>query len=174
MPIHLDPNYNRKLIALSKLYRKFPQAAAIEAVNFTKERFVRKNWIDKTVKPWAARKPSPDWLTDEQQLHANRGSLMTKSGRLKRSIRKTKVTRTSVTIGTDVPYAEPHNEGAKITSTINVKAHNRTRKGRQHQVKAFKRKRTITIEQRRFIGESYELLNRLASYLENEITQILK
>jgi phage gpG-like protein len=163
-----------KLNRLSKLYKRFPEMAAIEAVNFSKERFVRKNWVDKSVTRWKPRKPSPDWHSDAQKKAAARGSLMVKSGRLKRSIRKIKVTRNSVTIGTDVPYAEVHNEGAVINQTINVKTHSRKRKGRTETVKAHRRKRKMTIPERRFMGESALLLRRIERLVQKEINEILK
>jgi phage gpG-like protein len=170
----VTPDFIVKLNKLSKLYQKFPAMAGIEAVNFSKERFVRKNWVDKTNQPWQKRKPSPEWHSEEQKKAAARGSLMVKSGRLKRSIRKIKVTRNSVTIGTNVPYAQAHNEGAVINQTISVKAHNRTRKGREHKVKAFRLKRKITLPERRFIGESAILLRRIERMVQREIIQILK
>jgi phage gpG-like protein len=163
-----------KLNRLSKLYRKFPEMAAIEAVNFSKERFVRKNWVDKSVTVWKSRKASPEWHSEAQKKAASRGSLMVKSGRLKRSIRKIKVTRNSVTIGTDVPYAEAHNEGAVINQMVNVKSHNRKRKGRTSTVKAHRRKRKITLPERRFIGESALLLRRVERLVQREINDILK
>lgn len=163
-----------KLNRLSKLYKKFPEMAAIEAVNFSKERFVRKNWVDRSVKVWKPRKPSPEWHSEAQKKAAARGSLMVKSGRLKRSIRKIKVTRNSVTIGTDVPYAEVHNEGAVINQTITVKTHSRKRKGRTETVKAHRRKRKITIPERRFMGESALLLRRIERLVQKEINEILK
>jgi phage gpG-like protein len=170
----LSPDYIVKLNRLSKLYRKFPQMAAIEAVNFSKERFVRKNWVDRSVTAWKARKPSPEWHSEEQKKAAARGSLMVKSGRLKRSIRKIKVTRNSVTIGTDVPYAEAHNEGAVINTSVNVKKHSRKRKGREETVKAHRRKRKITLPERRFIGESAILMRRIERLVQKEINDILK
>ena len=170
----ISPDFIAKLNRLSKLYKKFPELAAIEAVNFSKERFVRKNWVDKSVTAWKARKPSPDWHSEGQKKAAARGSLMVKSGRLKRSIRKIKVTRNSVTIGTDVPYAEAHNEGAVINQSVNVKNHSRKRKGRTETVKAHKRKRKITLPERRFIGESAVLLRRVERLVQREINEILK
>jgi phage gpG-like protein len=170
----VSPDFIAKLQRLSKLYRKFPEMAAIEAVNFSKERFVRKNWVDKSVTAWKARKASPEWYSEEQKRAASRGSLMVKSGRLKRSIRKIKVTRNSVTIGTDVPYAEAHNEGAVINQMVNVKQHSRKRKGRTETVKAHRRKRKITLPERRFIGESALLLRRVERLVQREINDILK
>lgn len=167
-------DFVNKLNRLSKLYRKFPEMAAIEAVNFSKERFVRKNWVDKSVTAWKKRKASPEWHSEEQKKAASRGSLMVKSGRLKRSIRKIKVTRNSVTIGTDVPYAEAHNEGAVINQMVTVKQHSRKRKGRTETVKAHRRKRKITLPERRFIGESALLLRRVERLVQREINDILK
>lgn len=170
----ISPDFMVKLNRLSKLYRKFPEMAAIEAVNFSKERFVRKNWVDRTVTKWKERKPSPEWQSEQQKKAAARGSLMVKSGRLKRSIRKIKVTQNSVTIGTDVPYAQAHNEGAEINTTVNVKKHSRKRKGREETVKAHRRKRKIKLPERRFIGESAVLLRRLERLVQREISDILK
>lgn len=170
----ISQDFFNKLNRLSKLHQKFPELAAIEAVNFSKERFVRKNWVDKSVTRWKPRKASPEWQSDAQKKAAARGSLMVKSGRLKRSIRKIKVTRNSVTIGTDVPYAEAHNEGAVINQTVNVKKHSRKRKGRTETVKAHKRKRKITLPERRFIGESALLLRRVERLVQREINEILK
>jgi phage gpG-like protein len=161
--MNLDPNYIAKLNKLSKLYKKFPDMAAIEAVNFSKERFVQKNWVDKSRTKWKSRQ------------RKDRGSLMVRSGRLKRSIRKLKATRNSVIIGTDVPYAQAHNEGATIKKTVNVKQHTRKRKGRETEtVKAHRRKMNLKLPERRFIGQSALLGRRIERLLQKEINDILK
>ncbi|MDT8347363.1 MAG: hypothetical protein RQ756_06140, partial [Flavobacteriaceae bacterium] len=83
----LSPDYITKLNRLQLLYRKFPQLAGVEAVNFSKERFRQKNWLDRNRKKWKPRKRKAP------------GSLMVGkgSGRLKKSIRKVRQTRNSVT-----------------------------------------------------------------------------
>ncbi|HEX8575342.1 MAG TPA: phage virion morphogenesis protein [Flavobacterium sp.] len=161
---NLSPDFLLKLNKLQKLQRKFPDIAGIEAVKFSKERFVNKNWIDKTAEPWPPRKSKAP------------GSLMVGkgSGRLKRSIRKLKVTSNSVTIGTDVPYAQIHNEGGTIKKTVTVKSHSRKRKGRNVKVKSHSRKMNLTMPKRQFIGESSKLMNRIEELLETEINNILK
>lgn len=174
MLARLDPNFIIALNKLQKLKRNFPTMAGIEAVNFSKERFVRKNWLDRSPAAWKARKPSPEWHSEAQKKAAARGSLMVKSGRLKRSIRVIKVTPNSVTIGTDVPYAEPHNEGAVINQVVNVKSFSRKRKGRSETVKAHRRKRKMTLPKRQFLGESAILLRRVERLVQREITDILK
>lgn len=170
----ISPDFLKRLNRLSKLYTRFPDMAAIEAVNFSKERFVRKNWLDKSPKAWKQRSPSPEWHTEGQKKAASRGSLMVRSGRLKRSIRKIAVTRNSVTIGTDVPYAEAHNEGATINQSVTVKSHSRKRKGREYKVKSHKRNRRVKLPERKFIGESAILLRRIERLVQREITEILK
>ncbi|URC13959.1 phage virion morphogenesis protein [Flavobacterium sp. B183] len=156
-----------KLKRLSKLYKKFPELAAIEAVNFTKERFVRKNWVDRSVEPWEPRKRT-------KNKKGNRGALMVRSGRLKRSIRKLKVSRNSVTIGTDVPYAESHNDGLEINKVVNIKRHSRKRKGRTSTVKSHSRKMNLKLPERRFMGESALLLRRIERLMEREMKNILQ
>ena len=171
-------DYLRKLKALGKLYEKFPNMAAIEAVNFSKERFVQKNWVDRSRVAWKKRE------------RKDRGSLMTKSGRLKRSIRKLSYTRNSVTIGTDVPYAQIHNDGGTINKTVRVKSHTRkvTKRARSERtgrvlkkrvsngtttVKAHTRKMNTTYPQRQFLGESALLMRRIERLTQREIDKIL-
>lgn len=161
-----------KLKKLQRVYENFPEGAGIEAENFFKERFVRKNWVDRVPEPWQAKIKPPDWLP--AKWRKRRGSLLVDSGRLKRSIRVLKTTKTGVTVGTDVPYAQIHNEGGTINQTLNIKQHTRKRKGRTHTVKAHKRKRKFDIPKRQFIGESAILMRRIERYVEREIKEALK
>lgn len=161
-------DFFQKLDAMKKLRRNWRTKAATIAVNFSKERFVRKNWVDTGREPW------PAWSPKYAKSDAHGASLMIgkQSGRLKKSIRKLKATQNTVVIGTDVPYAEMHNEGIDSTRTVRVRAHTRKRKGRAIEVKAHTRK--MTMPQRRFIGESAVLGKRLEKHLQKEITKILK
>lgn len=90
----------------NNLHRRLLDEASIRALRFSKERFRQKNWIDTTPQKWKPRQ------------RRDRGSLMIRSGRLKRSIRVLNKTATSVTIGTDVPYARIHNEGGTIREKV--------------------------------------------------------
>lgn len=164
MLARLDPNFIIALNKLQKLRRNFPAMAGIEAVKFSKDRFVRKNWVGQSSEPWDPRKRKAP------------GSLMVGkgSGRLKRSIRVTQTTANSVTIGTDVPYAQIHNEGGVIDKTVNVREHSRKRKGRSEKVKSHRRKMNTTIPKRQFIGESTMLLYRVERLMQLEMLKILK
>lgn len=156
-----------------KLRNVWHKQAATLAVNFSKERFVRKNWVDDSREPW------------KDRAREDRGSLMIRTGRLKRSIRKIKASRNSVTIGTNVPYAEIHNEGM-TDKTVRVRAHTRKRKDKtvKRKDKTVKRKdktvkvkahsRKMDMPQRRFIGESALLQRRLERNLQKQLNNILK
>lgn len=162
-----DNNYIERMNRLSKVLDRIPSRAAVVAVNFSKERFVRKNWVDRSRQKWDRRK------------RKDRGSLMVRTGRLKRSIRKIAVTRNHVIIGTDVPYARIHNEGGVIKKNVTVRKHRRKisrgrRKGQETDVKQHKRNMNITIPQRQFIGESAVLMRRIERMVEKEIKNALR
>lgn len=128
------------------------------AVNFSKERFVQKNWIDRNREAWTPRK------------RPARGSILVRSGRLKRSIRKVSQGNYYVYIGTDVPYAKIHNEGGRIDRTVSVKAF--TRRGRQRgtqNVRAHSRRMNIGMPKRQFLGESALLNRRIERFMSREL-----
>lgn len=163
--VRICDNINRAISTI-------PQKAAVMAVNFSKDRFVKKNWLDTAEHPW---KKTPK----------RKGSTLIKSGRLKRSIRKVHVGANYVIIGTDVPYAQIHNDGGTIEGTEQVRTHQRRahkRKGysragkrikagivRSHIVKSHKRKYKRTFAQRQFIGKSGHLEDQLTKMIEREI-----
>lgn len=162
----MSKSFIEKLKKLSRVHETFVPKAAIVAVNFSKERFVQKNWVDRTREPWAARE------------RKDRGTLMVRTGRLKRSIRKIRIGRTYFIIGTDVPYAQAHNDGMTISRTVTVKAHHRTvrrgRSARRVDVATHSRKMERTFKKRQFLGESAVLMRRIERTLENDIRNALK
>jgi phage gpG-like protein len=163
--------FSRMVDNLIKARKALPNEIAVLAVRFSKDRFREQAWLDRTKTPWVSRKQRREGGRRKSQ------TLLVNTGRLKRSIRKVKVSQKEVVIGTDVPYAEIHNNGGKITKIANVrsftkkahsrKAHSRTRKGnveavsaqtvQSHTVKSHRRKMNLTIPQRQFIGSSATL-----------------
>lgn len=155
----------RILNSVTNCISKLPGIIATEAVNFSKERFVAQNWIDTNTEPWKARK------TKRTSATRNRGAILVDTARLKRSIRKIKVTTTGAVIGTDVPYASAHNNGFR--GRKNVKAHNsRSRKGNDFKVKAHTA--NVNLPRRRFIGESAALNKRIERTCTAEIMRAIK
>jgi len=158
---------------------KLPARAGVVAVNFSKERFRMKNWVDTKREPW------PDISETTRRRYQSRnqkrkvqGSLMSRSGRLKRSIRKIYTSQTKIIIGTDVTYARILNDGGHIRQSVWVRAHTRTisrgrRKGSQTKVKAHTRKMNLKIPPRRFIGQSAVLMRRIERLIERDLKQAL-
>lgn len=157
---------------LNRAITRIPHKAASLAVNFSKERFRKKNWLDDSEHPW-------------KKTKKRKGSTLIKSGRLKRSIRQVHIGADYAIIGTDVPYARAHNDGGTFTGTEtvrthDVKAHKRkahTRAGkrvkagtvRAYVVKSHKHRFKRTFTQRRFIGQSQHLTNQLTNMIQSEI-----
>lgn len=133
-------------------------------VNFSKERFVRQNWVDANTEPWKKRKPR------KRTKRVEKGATLVRSARLKRSIRKLHVSREVITVGTDVPYAKIHNQGFR--GTVNVKAHTRTRDGKKVNVNGFTRR--INVPKRQFIGESAVLKKRIERLATAELIHAIK
>lgn len=156
----IPANYQRKLVS----------EFGTVAVNFSKERFVKKDWKNQVSEKWTPRK------------RHDRGSLMTRTGRLKRSIRKMSSGLNYVIIGSDVPYAKVHNEGGRSTKTIYVSSHTRTRKAGSRRrnaggdpktikVKSHTRKMNLNLPKRQFMGKSRALELRLQLHLKKSLTE---
>jgi phage gpG-like protein len=173
--------YNKTRVTLDKL----PVLAAQEAVNFFQDSFKKQTWSGQTQEVWKKRK------TDKNTKDSGR-ALLVKTGRLKRSIRKIKADWDGIIVGTDLTYAEIHNNGFNGTQQVN--AHYRTAsrkvstkflksgkasiaknaftrvKSKGHDVKAHSRK--INMPRRRFIGDSPFLDTRINRIFINELNKI--
>ena len=148
-------------------------------VNFSKERFRAQAWADNSYQPWKARRRNG-------KKTSSRGILI-KSGRLRRSIRIVRTTSNSVTVGSDVPYAQAHNEG--FTGSVSVRGHKRhNMKRRQMEVKGKKRNvkmsvgefyvkahdRRMDLPQRQFMGESRMQRRLIENLILKEIQKVFK
>lgn len=180
----------RTIKAIDKAMVNIPEKVATVAVNFFKRRFIEQNWIDTYTQPWKPRKEDRD---RRRNIRRFRG-ILTKTGRLRRSIRKIKVTADYIIIGTDVPYAKAHNEGFR--GTVDVKEHTRqrtkkvkeqyrTRSGRERtrtrktideskpQVTVKRHRRKMNIPQRRYMGKSAQLNRLMERTIITELNKIL-
>lgn len=164
------PDFSGHADALQRTFRAMPAAVGTMAVNFYKDRFRRQGWQDERFEAWKPRKGRPD---------RRRRALLVQSGRLRRSIRVIRSSFDSVTVGTDVPYARTHNEGARIAGVQSVRAHARRahrRRGRTvraHEVAAHTRNVSFTIPQRQFMGPSKVLTKRIVMNLNKALERIL-
>ncbi len=151
---------------VTRAINALPNRVATLAVNFSKQRFVQQNWHDTTPEPWKPRSTKRRGGEKRQN-----GAILVDSGRLKRSIRVISANSERVVIGTDVPYAEMHNEG--FDGQVSVRQHSRrSRKGRAYTVRAHTRR--VHMPQRRFLGESQELANQLEEMITNELKKAIE
>lgn len=173
----MSENYSEIFDRVNVAVQQLPPRIAVLAVNFSKDRFVQKNWIDSISQPW-------------KKTIKRKGSTLVDSGRLKRSIRKVRVTPTQVVIGTNVPYARVHNNGLEIAGSEYVrsftrKAHRREshyRKGKRiksqtinsYRVKSFTRKYQRKFAKRQFIGKSQRLNNNIENLITSELNRAIR
>ena len=170
--------FARKLDAVTKAYSRIPAEVATIAVNFSKERFRDQAWLDETKQSWKPRKRRRAGGKKRSQ------TLLVNTGRLKRSIRKISADTNAIIIGTDVPYAQIHNEGGTINETVTVKTHRRrahTRKRdkrvetvKEHTVNSHTRKMNTKIPERPFIGNSATLKKRIILHITARFSAALK
>ena len=152
-----------------KDYQRFkkslPRAIGTEAVNFAKDNFRKQGFQDVGVKRWRKRKPGSN---------RNRGrAILVDTGKLKRSIRITRITRTQVHIGSNVEYAQVHNEGLRVSGSANVRSHRRTtRTGARTRVRAHTRRVNFRMPKRQFIGPSKELDRRIQKYIRKSLLRV--
>lgn len=142
-----------------------------EAVNQFKRNFETESFAGGT--KWASRKTIREGGTNGQKV-------LSKSGELSESIDYKKNGNTA-SITTDKPYAELHNEGGTITVTPKMKKyfwakhHEYKEAGNLElagQFKGLALAKTLTFPQRKFIGESPELIDRITQKITRDLTRL--
>ena len=132
------------------------------------------------------------WAPRKVQKGNDGRAILVQTGRLRRSFRL-ETSGLTITIFTDAPYAQIHNEGGTITGTANVAEYTRnqyemnevSKPGSKkekwkketvgsHTVQAHTREVNLTIQQRQFMGEHPELNNQLKHLIENELSAIFE
>jgi phage gpG-like protein len=169
-----------KAAALRSRLLTLPVKIGDTAVLFTKQRFAQKNWIGNGTEYWRPRKANARW----GKTPRNKGrALLVDTGRLRRSVRIMAKTNTSVTIGSDVPYAKAHNDGYKGNVSQQVSAHTRrktVKQGRTRkvvgttQVSAHSRTIKQNTPRRKFIGQSPYLNKQIERIITSEILKAIK
>lgn len=175
--------FDKKLQDLARAYKALPRQISITAVVFFKENFREQAWRDRGAQKWKPRRTNAGRKSDTR-------AVLVKSGRLRRSIRAVSVTSKRIAIGTDVPYAQQHNEGFTGTVTQNIPAHTRqahsrkehTRAGRKveagtvqaHTVKAYTRRFRVHTPKRQSMGHSAFLNSEVATLIKKSLDQVLK
>lgn len=160
------PKILEQMKSLEQFFGQLPEIVGNAAVNFTDENFDNEGFTDKGLTKWPARKKNP----------GKKRAILVKTGRLRNSIRyriEKRKSGTAIILFTDVPYAQIHNEGGAINSTVKVNQFSRkSRKGKKHIVKAHSRKVNTIIPQREFMGSSEKFNADIIQYIEEALTKL--
>jgi phage gpG-like protein len=178
--------FNRLFEGFRKYHRDMPRLVAASGVKFFKKSFQHQGWVyDGNIHRWKKR---------NSNAKRNKGrSLLIDTGRLRRSIRTIQITDQLIEVGTELDYAQIHNEGGSINKTVKVpgftrkghkvKAHKRKQNGKTikvpsqqraaSKVKSHSRKLNIDIDKRQFIGESPDVIKSAERDLFRHIDKIL-
>jgi phage gpG-like protein len=131
-------------IKLQKSLNNFVVEMGTEAKNHFVKSFRNQGFEDKSIVKWKHRK----------RLEQGKSrAILVKSGDLRRSIRVINKSYRSITLGSDLPYAQIHNDGLN---------------GRAFGKYAFK------MPKRQFIGHSTKLIDHLRSKLDKRIQNVFK
>lgn len=189
--------FTRITNALATMYPKLMNYAAIEAVNFFKERLVLGRDINNV--PFKKRSDNI-WIRRGRDKKGGR-AILVDTGIMKKDIQKIYVGADHAIVGTSrisAPRAKAHNEGFKGTVTQNVKAHTRRRFGTEKKgtgvyniktrsektrkvkvvaatipIKAFTRRIKQDIPQRQFMGNSPMLDRRIQAMVTRKTIETI-
>jgi phage gpG-like protein len=193
MPNPFEPILNDMRSNLSRRLEALPAKAGALIVFNSNQAFINQGWTDETFEPWAPRQ-----VEEKGGKKGNEGAAITgrailvKSGRLRRSIRIISSTLNSVTVGTDVPYAQAHNEGGEIHhpergGILNFDSMPQGQLWRFGKVGTISQQRKIVgirrvtykahttkMKKRKFLGDSHKLRHDIQELVNIEIMKALK
>lgn len=156
----LQPDARKLGKALKQAFEQsIRQGAAVTETHY-KSSWHKQGYADKSDK----------WQPRKSRDKRNKGkAVLVQTGELRRSIQaKPNVTQRTITISSDKPYAQIHNEGGTISATQNVKSHKRRTNNGTTTVKAHARNVNTKIPQRQFMPIEGE---RIGKALEDKIYQ---
>jgi phage gpG-like protein len=157
---------------LKNFFTQFPKKAGEMALHDVAENFRTESFDG--VK-WAPRK----------KKDVRTRALLVKTGRLKRSVRIARTSNNSVTVTSNVPYAEIHNQGGSITLNArselfkrnrNTKGNNKGKftKGTTAGKGATYKQGSIKIPKRQFMGMSKNLQKQIGQSIDKSFDIIFK
>jgi len=97
---------------IQKAITRLPNEIGKTAVKFFTDRFRAEAWTDRSAERWKPRK---------HDYGQKKRKILTKSGRLKRSIRILQKSNNNVIVGSKLPYAAAHNKGMTLHPRVSQK-----------------------------------------------------
>jgi phage gpG-like protein len=146
---------------LEQLKADLPKLVGNEMVNYALDNMNAESFDGKK---WKKRKPGAP---------RNEGrKLLVDTGAGRRSIKVQRADQDRVDL-TANEYMQAHNEGAKISKTVQVRSHARKRKGRSETVGSHSRKMNTQLPERKFTGKSPVQTTRINKMIANKIVKAL-
>jgi len=163
----LFPDFRSERSESTRLFRALPRLAGNVALNHYDSSWDREGYLSNRLARWQKRK-----RPDRNQATRGIRKTLVRSGRLRRSLQMRTV-GSRVTIFTDVPYAQAHNEGFQGQVKQYVRAH--TRNGRP--VRGYRRRQNMNLPQRQFMDIPGQPLNpliekRIVAHVERALRKI--
>ena len=163
-------NASKNLQDLMK--RDIPQYIGNTAVNFFKDSFMRKGWLDVGFKQWKAKADGK-----QSNLIKSPGG-----GDLKRSIKLAESTQTMVRVTSDTAYSQIHNEGGVVNIPVTAQSRKyfwamfKKTENAKYKAMALTKKTAfkVTIEKRQYMGNSTALNTKIDFYLKRTINNLIK
>lgn len=178
MPVKNDKKLKQVQNNLQGILKIAPRAIGVIAQNFFTMNFKRQGFLNNGIHAWPPRKNDQ---SEGRAILVGKGS-----GRLMRSIRVIKADQEIVVVGTDVPYAKAHNEGAAFKGRIPITEKSRKffwamfyQTGDERYKRMALTKKTefnpfIKIPKRQFIGNSKELTDEINTWFKTKIQTAFK
>lgn len=184
-------------VKLQKSLNDFVVVMGTDAKNHFVKSFRNQGFEDRSIEKWKPRKGEimSSGMAKVTKKSKSSRYILIKSGDLRRSVRIISENYRSVVIGSDLPYAQLHNDGAK-TGYVYVRPHDRKHTFKTSVQGAFsgtanKRRRTkidiissidkvkghsrrLRYPRRRYIGDSYVLINKLRLKLDKRVKNVFK
>jgi hypothetical protein len=161
---------NKDLKNIESFFKTLPDYVGNAYINFVQDNFTQQGFTDDTFVGWQPRKKKEIARVTKsgKEIEKPNRALLVNSGALRRSIRYKiipKGGKKSIYVYSNIPYAEAHNEGLRIEKTVTVKAHSRKANGKTYGVKSHKRKVSLQMTRRQFMGESQAFNNLVIEYI---------
>lgn len=181
-------------IKLQKSLNAFVTVMGTDAKNHFVKSFRNQGFEDQTIQRWQPRKRKSYRTRGGKVVDDTNRAILVKTGDLRRSIKVFSKSYRSITLGSDLPYAQIHNDGGIIQknesknlmyyrevatniATRNTLKRFASQKGRRkatHAMEVTIGAHTIKIPKRQFIGHSKKLIDSLRMKLDKRIVNVFK
>jgi phage gpG-like protein len=140
-------------VKLQKSLTAFITVMGTDAKNHFVKSFRNQGFEDQTIQRWQPRKRTSYRTSNGRVVDDTNRAILVKSGDLRRSVRVISKRYHSITLGSDLPYAQIHNDGLM---------------GKAYGKYPFK------MPKRQFIGHSRKLIDQLRMKLDKRIQNVFR